>query len=227
LGFGFVTFATQDEAESAIAEFDQKDVDGRLLKVQLAVPRTKSEKPRKPKAEKRLDDVDSADVEAKDEAPKKPKRKPKKAFKKKANPEKTAESDENATSKSETEVTAVAADEKPVRKLKQKIAKDRKPREPRDPDAPLSETMVFVRNLPFEVEDKDLEVLFKPYEVKSAHVVRSRFGRSKGFGFVDFLDNETLVKVINEFNGALVNERPIIVKPAYADERAGKVDKQE
>lgn len=38
-GFGFVTFANDADADKAIAEMDQKDVEGRPLKVNEAKPR--------------------------------------------------------------------------------------------------------------------------------------------------------------------------------------------
>jgi RNA recognition motif-containing protein len=38
-GFGFVEMSTKEEAQSAIASFDGKEVDGRSLKVNEAKPR--------------------------------------------------------------------------------------------------------------------------------------------------------------------------------------------
>lgn len=35
-GFGFVTFGTNEEAESAIAQMNEQDLDGRRVKVNLA-----------------------------------------------------------------------------------------------------------------------------------------------------------------------------------------------
>jgi len=37
-GFGFVTFAKKEDAEKAIKEMDKKDVKGRSLKVNVAMP---------------------------------------------------------------------------------------------------------------------------------------------------------------------------------------------
>lgn len=39
-GFGFVTFDTQQEAESAITQLHDSDLDGRRIKVNLANART-------------------------------------------------------------------------------------------------------------------------------------------------------------------------------------------
>lgn len=37
-GFGFVTMATEEDAQKAIAELDQKELDGRPVKVTIALP---------------------------------------------------------------------------------------------------------------------------------------------------------------------------------------------
>jgi RNA recognition motif-containing protein len=77
----------------------------------------------------------------------------------------------------------------------------RQPRQPRNKRPPqdrnfppvenrvLSKTAVFVANLPFNVKDEELLNFFKDNNPKSAHVVQTRTGRSRGYGFVDF-DNE-------------------------------------
>jgi len=53
-----------------------------------------------------------------------------------------------------------------------------------------SQTTIFVANLPFDVDDEQLITLFeKCGAIKTAHVVKNR-GKSKGYGFVEFEDNE-------------------------------------
>jgi RNA recognition motif-containing protein len=53
----------------------------------------------------------------------------------------------------------------------------------------LSKTTLFVANLPFSVDDEKLKSIFADTNVKSARVVRTRNGRSRGYGFVEF-ENE-------------------------------------
>jgi RNA recognition motif-containing protein len=53
----------------------------------------------------------------------------------------------------------------------------------------LSKTAIFVANIPFEAKDEDLKNFFNENNPKSAHVVTTQTGRSRGYGFVDF-DNE-------------------------------------
>ncbi len=92
------------------------------------------------------------------------------------------------------------------------------PRKKRDPSGPLSETMLFVGNLPFVVEDEDLKGIFDSDQVVSARVVK--FGkRSKGFGFVEFKTNQALKAALEEYDGATLEGRELILKQAYAEDK--------
>jgi|TARA_Y100000310_G_scaffold327912_1_gene395079 RNA recognition motif-containing protein len=61
---------------------------------------------------------------------------------------------------------------------------------------------VYVGNLPFSVDDDALNKLFASYgEIEEATVIKDKFsGRSKGFGFVTFKDDEGAKKAISEMN---------------------------
>jgi RNA recognition motif-containing protein len=89
----------------------------------------------------------------------------------------------------------------------------RVPRERRGPnDGPaappkekiLSKTAVFVANLPFSIDDAALANIFEAYHVKTAHVVKTRTERSRGYGFVDFNSEEDQQAAINEKNNTEV-----------------------
>jgi len=59
-----------------------------------------------------------------------------------------------------------------------------------------SKTTIFVANLPFSVDDEGLIELFtKCGPIRTAHVVRNK-GRSKGFGFVEFDNQEGQTKAL-------------------------------
>jgi RNA recognition motif-containing protein len=95
----------------------------------------------------------------------------------------------------------------------------RAPREKRD-----SETLVYVSNLAFQVEDAELEELFSGLAIKSCHVARRRNGRSKGFGFVEFETNADQQTAL-EKDGAEFNDRALTVQVAREDvEEAGEND---
>ena len=75
---------------------------------------------------------------------------------------------------------------------------------------------VYVGNLPFGVEDKELQELFSPYgEISEAVVIKDKYsGRSKGFGFVTFVDEAAAKKAIAEMNGKEIQGRALKVSEA-------------
>jgi RNA recognition motif-containing protein len=85
-----------------------------------------------------------------------------------------------------------------------------------------SKTTVFVANLPFAVNDEDLIKLFdKCGPIKTAHVVKNK-GRSKGYGFIEFENNEGQAKALKEMDNHMVpykngEEKPLSVKVAMAE----------
>ncbi len=75
---------------------------------------------------------------------------------------------------------------------------------------------VYVGNLPFSVDKTKLEDLFKQFgEIEEAVVISDKFsGRSKGFGFVTFKNDEDAKKAIEEMNEKDVEGRPLKVNEA-------------
>ncbi len=75
---------------------------------------------------------------------------------------------------------------------------------------------VYVGNLPFSVEQEKLKELFAPYgEIEEAVVISDKFsGRSKGFGFVTFKDDEAAKKAIAEMNDKDIEGRKLRVNEA-------------
>jgi len=64
-----------------------------------------------------------------------------------------------------------------------------------------SKTTLFVANLPFSVNDEQLKEIFAETNLKDAHVVHTRNGRSRGYGFVEFhneYDQLNALKVKNK-----------------------------
>lgn len=81
---------------------------------------------------------------------------------------------------------------------------------------------LFVGNLPWSVNDAELENLFSPHgEVQSARVISDRdTGRSRGFGFVE-LETNDVAAVIQAVNGLEVDGRQLRVNEAEEKERGG------
>ena len=75
---------------------------------------------------------------------------------------------------------------------------------------------IYISNLIYGVDDADLNTLFAEYgEVTSAKVIMDReTGRSRGFGFVEIVDEAMGQKAIDELNGAEYVGRPMVVKEA-------------
>ena len=84
---------------------------------------------------------------------------------------------------------------------------------------------IYVGNLPFEIDDTELERTVTAYgEVSSARVIQDReSGRSRGFGFVEMSDNGQAEAAIQALNGKDFNGRPLTVNEAKPreDRRGG------
>jgi len=77
-------------------------------------------------------------------------------------------------------------------------------------------TKLFVGSLPWAIDDQALEDLFKEFGVVlSAKVIMDReSGRSKGFGFVEFEDDNAAKAAMNKLNGTDMQGRSIVVSEA-------------
>jgi RNA recognition motif-containing protein len=84
---------------------------------------------------------------------------------------------------------------------------------------------IFVGNLSPEVSDQELEDAFAKHgKVKSAKVIRDMFSRqSKGFGFVEMMDNAEANAAMKELNTAPLKGKAIVVNEArpQKDKRGG------
>lgn len=75
---------------------------------------------------------------------------------------------------------------------------------------------LFVGGLPYAVRDEELSEFFSQAgTVTSARVIMDKMtGRSRGFGFVEMSSEEEAQKAIQEFDGAEVDGRKIVVNIA-------------
>jgi len=75
---------------------------------------------------------------------------------------------------------------------------------------------IYISGLSYNVNDADLNDLFKEYgEISSARVITDReTGRSRGFGFVEMNNEEEGQKAINELNEAEYDGKVISVSVA-------------
>lgn len=74
---------------------------------------------------------------------------------------------------------------------------------------------VYVGNLPFSIDEEGLKKLFSAYENEEISLITDKFsGRSKGFGFITFKDDETAKKAIAEMNEKDIEGRKLTVNEA-------------
>ncbi|SRR5258705_13135337 len=79
---------------------------------------------------------------------------------------------------------------------------------------------IYISNLSFNIQDKDLNDLFTGYgETSSAKVIIDKAtGRSRGFGFVEMPDDEAAKKAIAGLDGTAKDGRTIKVSEARQKE---------
>jgi len=82
------------------------------------------------------------------------------------------------------------------------------------------ETKLYVGNLPFDVSEEELKQLFSEAgEVKSVTIITDRDSRqSKGFGFIEMNDQESLQNAIKKFDSYIFKERTLKVNVARPKE---------
>lgn len=75
---------------------------------------------------------------------------------------------------------------------------------------------LFVGNISWGMSDEDLKNLFAEYgDVEEAIIIKDKFsGRSKGFGFVTFTDDEAADKATEALHDSEQDGRKIVVNEA-------------
>lgn len=75
---------------------------------------------------------------------------------------------------------------------------------------------LFVGNLEWSATEEQLQSMFAEYgQIEEAVIIKDKFsGRSKGFGFVTYANDEDADKAIAELDGKELNGRPISVNEA-------------
>jgi len=80
---------------------------------------------------------------------------------------------------------------------------------------------LFVAGLPYDLDDAELTEIFEKFgAVKSAKVVMDRdTGKSKGFGFVEMMEDADGRDAIEHLNDISLGKKPLVVK--QAEDRGG------
>jgi len=214
LGYGFVEFATAEQAASAVDKMKAVEINGRQIKVELAkdiseqeaAAQAEGDGPARRRRRAPQENNNSSGTStptsstantnnagsnspatannAGNNKGPKPRRK--------RGPKRGNENDSDNTGGS-SPAPASNANAGSSERAPREPRPPREPREPRPPREPReprekvpSKTTLFVANLPFSVTDAQLLQVFNGTKAKTAHVALTRNGRSRGYGFVEF-----------------------------------------
>ncbi|KAK3822408.1 MAG: hypothetical protein JOS17DRAFT_753479 [Linnemannia elongata] len=244
-GYGFVAYETLAQAEQAAATYNKTELGGREINVEVAKPKVerapaapKAKTPKQPKAETKdaTEAGDAADVKPRTG------RNNRSRGNRKANRNKNEGEEGTAADEVASPASANGEAKEGARRKRTNRRSGRKgangdaaateggaaapavPSAPRQVGPP-SKTTVFVANLPFAMEDAGLKELFAQFKVASAHVVRRRgSGRSKGFGFVELVDEAEQQNVIEKMKDATAEGRELVIKVALSEEHHSEKD---
>jgi RNA recognition motif-containing protein len=79
---------------------------------------------------------------------------------------------------------------------------------------------LFVGNINWKAWKEDLEDIFsKIWELEEVVLIKDETGRSKGFGFVTFVNDSDADTAISEFDGFEIDGRKIFVNEARPQEK--------
>lgn len=197
LGYGFVEFANETDAQKAVDALNKSEISGRPINVEVARPRdpTKEAEVREKKAARAARPKKEASaVVAEGAASAAPAANGARAPRRR-NPRRNGRKpEEGAAAVATTEGTAAPAEgETSSPQRRRGAANGARRGAPRAPKRatetrPASDTTLFVANVPFATDDEQLKSFFAEHKPKSAHVVRMRNNRSRGYGFVEFED---------------------------------------
>jgi RNA recognition motif-containing protein len=87
---------------------------------------------------------------------------------------------------------------------------------------------IYVGNLHFNVSEDELRKAFEEYgEVASVKIITDKYsGRSKGFGFVEMLNDKEAKEAIDNLNGAEIKGRAVNVNQAREKENNSGGDRR-
>lgn len=210
LGYGFVTYATEAEAQKAVSTLDKRELAGREINVESAKPQLLAKQ---------------GGAEGEDGGAKAGGRGARRTrgTRRGAAASRRPRTDEGEEGGAESATQENGGGEKAGGRKPKKAAAatngssaaaaPRKPKGP--PEGPPSKTLLFVANLPFQFTDEQLQAAFEGFQITSAKVIKRRFGsRTKGFGFVDLASEEEQQRALNEVQGKTVEGRALSLKVA-------------
>jgi len=222
LGYGFVEMDSEEDAEKAVQLMHKKEVDGRPINVEVAKPRDESAtsaEPRSPSNTGRGGFRGGRGGRGGRGASRGTESAPRGERSERGRSAPRGERAERGAPRGGRPAFRPRAE----RSEKPATSPSQQPKSPKqEEERPPSKTTLFVANLPFKMDDDQFAKVFKDAALayKSAHVVKNqRSGRSKGFGFVEFENEQDQLKALTAINKKVVDERELVVKVALAEQQ--------
>jgi len=228
LGYGFVEFEREEDAQAALTSLNKKNLQGREINVELAAPRDENA-PRPPPQRRggrggprgrggyppRRESYPPRDDSPNSERPRGgyPPR-GRGGFRRPSNNSPDAPINNNNNNGGDQQ-----NNQRPPRRFNRRY-NNNKPNAPRQPPSANrvpSTTTLFVANLPYQFTDDELVKLL-PNATK-AYVAKNYSGRSKGFGFVEFANEDDQKAALNASEKLQASGRDLIVKIALQEEK--------
>jgi len=224
LGYGFVEFATTEQAAASVDKMNKAEIFGRQIKVELA--KDPAERPEEGPARRRRhagndgndssnrspasnasttasntnSNTNSPNVAAKGTqsntgySDKRNNNNSNNNNNPKGRRKRIRRSNRNSSDNNTSSPAAPASSSSPQQEKPQRPPREQKEKVP-------SKTTLFVANLPFSVDDAQLLLAFTEAKAKAAHVVQTKSGRSRGYGFVEFETEADQQEALNNQNG--------------------------
>lgn len=203
MGYGFVQYASKEDAEAAVKQMHKSSLDDREINVEIStsttalIPQGKKtttrRRPKRPRKNNKKPAEDAKDEPAAEEKP-------------------TEGSDEKKPTKKKPKRRPRKTKKKPAAEKKTEAKEPPAARPPKE----LSETVLYVSNIPFTLDDEALKEAFAKFNPSSANVIRrKRNNLSKGFGFVNFEKESDQAAALAEMHKAKVGDREVTVRKAH------------
>lgn len=218
LGYGFVEFDNEEDANNAVKTLNKTEVDGRPINVEVAKAREELQQQAQEDKAQSNDQAAASDNSARGGRGRRGGRGGRgrggRGSRGRGGSYRGRQPQQQRQPSGKQEEGQ--QENKPEKQEKPKQEKKEKEPDNRTP----SKTLLFVANLPFKLDDNTFGQIFKDAGVnfKQAYVVKNqRSGRSKGFGFAEFENEADQQKALNAVNGKTVDERTLVVKVALTE----------
>jgi len=226
LGYGFVEFESEQEAQAALNTLNKKNINGREINVELATPRDESaprpSRPRRGSGLRGRGGHPPRDGDSPNLGERRGGYSPR-GGRGGGGPYRRNNGPGNANSPAPNSPAANAPNNNNDNNDQRSSRGGRNyrrnykapPRSPQNTNRVPSSTTLFVANLPYQMSDNELFDLLP--KATKAYVAKNYNGRSKGFGFIEFANEDDQKAALNTSEKLQAQGRDLIVKIALTE----------